>query len=121
MFSFVANFECRVNSAKGAKAMASYNGDAVTLMLIRFFRRDTDEHGNLVYDNHYFNLRNLPTLHDAEVNNNMRATESKLCTYDTELTRGNYVEARERLSKAISRATKNMQGRIKNGLGTLGN
>lgn len=131
MFSFVANFECRVNSAKGAlldsasdtlrKAMASYNGGAVTLMLIRFFRRDTDEHGNLVYDNHYFNLRNLPTLHDVEVNNNMRATESKLCTYDTELTRGNYVEARDRLSKAISRATKNMQGRIKNGLGTLGN
>ena len=124
MFSFVANFECRVNSAKGAlldsasdtlrKAMASYNGDAVTLMLIRFFRRDTDEHGNLVYDNHYFNLRNLPTLHDVEVNNNMRATESKLCTYDTELTRGNYVEARERLSDSISRATKNMQERIKN-------
>lgn len=131
MFSFVANFECRVNSAKGAlldsasdtlrKAMAPYNRDAVTLMLIRFFRRGTDEHGNLVYDNHYFNLRNLPTLHDVELNNNMRATESKLCTYDTELTRGNYVEARERLSKAISRATKNMQGRIKNGLGTLGN
>lgn len=131
MFSFVANFECRTNNAKDAlldsasdtlrKAMAPYNGDAVTLMLIRFFRRDTDEHGNLVYDNHYFNLRNLPTLHDVELNNNMRATESKLCTYDTELTRGNYVEARERLSKAISRATKNMQGRIKNGLGALGN
>ena len=124
MFSFVANFECRVNSAKEAlldsasdtlrKAMAPYNGDAVTLMLIRFFRRDTDEHGNLVYDNHYFNLRNLPTLHDVEVNNNMRATESKLCTYDIELTRGNYVEARDRLSKAISRAAKNMQERIKN-------
>ena len=32
-----------------------------------------------------------------------------------------YVEARERLSDSISRATKNMQGRIKNGLGTLGN
>lgn len=124
MFSFVANFECRVNSAKDAlldsasdtlrKAMAPYNGDAVTLMLIRFFRRDTDEHGNLVYDNHYFNLRNLPTLHDVEVNNNMRATESKLCTYDTELTTGNYVVARERLSEAISRATKNMSSRIKN-------
>lgn len=124
MFSFVANFECRVNSTKDAllysasdtlrKAMASYNGDAVTLMLIRFFERDTDEHGNLVYNNYYFNLRNLPTLHDVEVNNNMRATESKLCTYDTELTRGNYVEARDRLSKAISRATKNMQERIKN-------
>ena len=131
MFSFVANFECRVNSAKEAlldsasdtlrKAMAPYNGDAVTLMLIRFFRRDTDEHGNLVYDNHYFNLRNLPTLHDVERNNNMRASESKLCTYDTELTTGNYVEARERLSDSISRATKNMQERIKNGLGTLGN
>ena len=131
MFSFAANSECRANSAKDAlldsasdtlrKAMAPYNRDAVTLMLIRFFKRDTDEHGNLVYDNHYFNLRNLPTLHDVERNNNMRASESKLCTYDTELTTGNYVEARERLSDSISRAAKNMQGRIKNGLGTLGN
>lgn len=124
MFSFVANFECRANSAKDAllesasdtlrKAMAPYNRDAVTLMLIRFFRRDTDEHGNLVYDNHYFNLRNLPTLHDVELNNNMRASESKFCTVDTMLTMHFYVEARERLSKAISRATKNMQERIKN-------
>lgn len=124
MFSFVANFECRANSAKDAlldsasdtlrKAMAPYNRDAVTLMLIRFFKRDTDEHGNLVYDNHYFNLRNLPTLHDVELNNNMRASESKFCTVDTMLTRHFYVEARERLSKAISRATKNMQERIKN-------
>lgn len=131
MFSFVANFECRANSAKDAlldsasdtlrKAMAPYNRDAVTLMLIRFFKRDTDEHGNLVYDNHYFNLRNLPTPHDVERNNNMRASESKLCTYDTELTTGNYVEARERLSDSISRATKNMQNRIKNGLGTPSN
>lgn len=130
MFSFVANFECRANSAKDAlldsasdtlrKAMAPYNRDAVTLMLIRFFKRDTDEHGNLVYDNYYFNLRNLPTPHDVELNNNMRASESKFCTVDTMLTRHFYVEARERLSKAISRATKNMQGRIKNGLGTLG-
>lgn len=124
MFSFVANFECRANSAKDdlldsasdtlRKEMAPYNRDAVTLMLIRFFKRDTDEHGNLIYDNHYFNLRNLPTLHDVELNNNMRASESKLCTYDTELTTGNYVEARDRLSKAISNATKNMQNRIKN-------
>lgn len=124
MFSFAANFECRANSTKDAlldsasdtlrKAMAPYNRDAVTLMLIRFFKRDTDEHGNLVYDNHYFNLRNLPTVHDVERNNNMRASESKLCTYDTELTTGNYVEARERLSDSISRATKNMQERIKN-------
>jgi hypothetical protein len=121
MFSFVANFECRakdalLDSASDTlrKAMAPYNRDAVTLMLIRFFKRDTDEHGNLVYDNHYFNLRNLPTLHDVEVNNNMRASESKLCTYDIELTRGNYVEARSRLSEAISRATKNMSSRIKN-------
>lgn len=121
MFSFVANFECRakdalLDSASDTlrKAMAPYNRDAVTLMLIHFFKRDTDEHGNLVYDNHYFNLRNLPTLHDVELNNNMRASESKLCTYDTELTTGNYVEARERLSEAISRATKNMQNRIKN-------
>ena len=124
MFSFVANFECRVNSDKNAlldsasdtlrKAMAPYNRDAVTLMLIRFFKRDTDEHGNLVYDNHYFNLRNLPTLHDVEVNNNMRAFESKLCTYDTELTTGNYVVARDRLSEAISNASKNMSSRIKN-------
>lgn len=123
-FSFVANFECRANSAKDAlldsasdtlrKAMAPYNRDAVTLMLIRFFKRDTDEHGNLVYDNHYFNLLNLPTVRDAETNNNMRASESKLCTYDTELTTGNYVEARERLSEAISNATKNMQNHIKN-------
>lgn len=117
MFSFAANFECRANSAKDAlldsasdtlrKAMAPYNRDAVTLMLIRFFKRDTDERGNLVYDNHYFNLRNLPTLHDVELNNNMRASESKLCTYDTELTTGNYVEARDRLSEAISNATTN--------------
>lgn len=131
MFSFVANFECRVNSTKDAllysasdtlrKAMAPYNRDAVTLMLIRFFRRDTDEHGNLVYNNYYFNLRNLPTPHDVELNNNMRASESKFCTVDAKLTKHFYVEARDRLSKAISRATKNMQGRIKNGLGTLGN
>lgn len=131
MFAFVANSECRANSAKGAlldsasdtlrKAMAPYNRDAVTLMLIRFFKRDTDEHGNLVYDNHYFNLRNLPTLHDVELNNNMRASESQFCTVDTMLTRHFYMEARSRLSDSISRATKNMQGRIKNGLGTLGN
>ena len=131
MFSFVANFECRANSAKDAlldsasdtlrKAMAPYNRDAVTLMLIRFFKRDTDEHGNLVYDNHYFNLRDLPTLHDVELNNNMRASESQFCTVDTMLTRHFYMEARSRLSDSISRATKNMQGRIKNGLGTLGN
>lgn len=124
MFAFVANSECRANNAKDAlldsasdtlrKAMAPYNRDAVTLMLIRFFRRDTDEHGNLVYNNYYFNLRNLPTLHDVEVNNNMRASESKFCTVDTMLTRHFYVEARERLSKAISRAAKNMQERIKN-------
>lgn len=124
MFSFAANSECRANSAKDAlldsasdtlrKAMAPYNRDAVTLMLIRFFKRDTDERGNLVYDNHYFNLRNLPTPHDVELNNNMRASESKLCTYDTELTTGNYVEARDRLSEAISNATKNMSSRIKN-------
>lgn len=124
MFSFVANFECCANSAKDAlldsasdtlrKAMAPYNRDAVTLMLIRFFERDTDEHGNLVDNNYYFNLRNLPTLHDVELNNNMRAFESKFCTVDTMLTRHFYVEARERLSKAISRATKNMQERIKN-------
>lgn len=94
--------------------MTSYNRDAVTLTLIRFFKRDADEHGNLVYDNHYFNLRNLPTLHDVELNNNTRASESKPCTYDTELTTGNYVEARERLSEAISRATKNTSSRIKN-------
>lgn len=130
MFAFVANSECRANSAKDAlldsasdtlrKAMAPYNRDAVTLMLIRFFKRDTDEHGNLVYDNHYFNLRNLPTLHDVELNNNMRASESQFCTVDTMLTRHFYMEARSRLSDSISRATKNMQGRIKNGLGTLG-
>ena len=123
VFSFVANFECRANSAKDAlldsasdtlrKAMAPYNRDAVTLMLIRFFERDTDEHGNLVYDNHYFNLLNLPTLHDVELNN-MRASESQFCTVDTMLTRHFYVEARSRLSEAISRATKNMQERIKN-------
>jgi hypothetical protein len=128
MFAFVANSECRANSAKGAlldsasdtlrKAMAPYNRDAVTLMLIRFFKRDTDEHGNLVYDNHYFNLH---TLHDVELNNNMRASESQFCTVDTMLTRHFYMEARSRLSDSISRATKNMQGRIKNGLGTLGN
>lgn len=101
-------------AADAYKAMAPYNRDAVTLMLIRFFERDTNEHGNLVYDNHYFNLRNLPTLHDVELNNNMRASESKFCTVDTMLTRHFYVEARDRLSKAISRATKNMQERIKN-------
>lgn len=32
----------------------------------------------------------------------------------TTINYANYVEARERLSKAISRATKNMQERIKN-------
>ena len=124
MFSFVANFECRANSAKDAlldsasdtlrKAMAPYNRDAVTLMLILFFKRDTDEHGNLVYDNHYFNLRNLPTVRDAESNNDMRASEPQFGTVDTMLTRHFYVEARSRLSEAISNATKNMSSRIKN-------
>lgn len=121
MFSFVANFECHakdalLDSASDTlrKAMAPHNRDAVTLTLIRLFKRDTDEHGNLVYDNHYFNLRNLPTLHDVESNNNMRASESKLCTHDIKLTRDNYAEARSRLSEAISRATKNTQERIKN-------
>lgn len=80
MFSFVANSECHANSTKDAlldsasdtlrKAMAPYNRDAATIMLIRFFKKDTDEHANLAYDNHYFNLRNLPTLHDVELNNN---------------------------------------------------
>ena len=41
-------------------------------------------------------------------------TESKLCTVDTMLTRHFYVESRERLSEAISNASKNMSSRIKN-------
>lgn len=61
------------------------------------------------------------TTINVELNNNMRASESKFCTVDTKLTKHFYVETRERLSDSISRATKNMQGRIKNGLGTLGN
>ena len=124
MFSFVANFECRANSAKDAlldsasdtlrKAMAPYNRDAVTLMLIRFFKRDTDEHGNLVYDNHYFNLRNLPTLHDVELNNMRAPFGTASIFHDIERATGNYVEARERLGEAISNASKNMSSRIKN-------
>ena len=44
----------------------------------------------------------------------MRASKPTLCTHDTKLTTGNYAEARERLSEAISRATKNTSSRIKN-------
>ena len=121
MLSLVTNFERRANNAlldsasdTLRKAMAPYNRDTVTLTLIHFFKRDTDEHGNLAYNNHYFNLRNPPTLHNVEPNNNTRASEPKPCTYDTELTTSNYMEAREHLSEATPRATKNTPSRIKN-------
>ena len=94
-------------------AMSHYDREAAELMLTRFFEKDADEWAT-PHSSHLLNVNDLPTVSDAESDNNMRASESKLCTYDTELTTGNYVEARERLSEAISRATKNMSSRIKN-------
>ena len=94
-------------------AMSHYDREAAELMLTRFFEKDADEWAT-PHSSHLLNVNDLPTVSDAESDNNMRASESKLCTVDTMLTMHFYVEARSRLSEAISRATKNMSSRIKN-------
>lgn len=102
----------KANDQLGA-AMSHYDREAAELMLTRFFEKDADE-WERPYSSHSLNVNDLPTVSDAETNNDMRASESQFCTVDTTLTRHFYVEARSRLSEAISNATKNMQNRIKN-------
>lgn len=93
-------------------AMKRYDREAAELMLTRFFEKEADEWAT-PHSSHSLNVNDLPTVRDAESDNDMRASESQFCTVDTMLTRHFYVEARGRLSEAISRATKNMQERIK--------
>lgn len=102
----------QANDQLGA-AMSHYDREAAELMLTRFFEKEADEWAT-PHSSHLLNVNDLPTVSDAESDNNMRASESKLCTVDTMLTMHFYVEARSRLSEAISRATKNMSSRIKN-------
>lgn len=102
----------QANDQLGA-AMSHYDREATELMLTRSFETEADEWAT-PHSSHSLNVNDLPTVHDAESNNNMRASESKLCTVDTMLTRHFYVESRERLSEAISNASKNMSSRIKN-------
>ena len=66
------------------------------------------------HSSHSLGVNGLPTVSEAESDNNTRASESQFCTVDTMLTRRFYAEARSRLGEAISRATKNMSSRIKN-------
>ena len=123
IYSFAATDDIRASDDKLAlldkandhlgAAMSHYDRESAELMLTRFFDKEADE-WERPYSSHSLNVNDLPTVREAETNNDMRASESKLCTYDTELTTGNYVEARERLSEAISNASKNMRSRIKN-------
>lgn len=94
-------------------AMRHYDREAAELMLTRFFEKDADEWAT-PHSSHSLNVNDLPTASDTESDNNMRASESQFCTVDTMLTRHFYVEARSRLSEAISNASKNMSSRIKN-------
>lgn len=123
IYSFAATDDCRASSDKKAlldkandrlgAAMSHYDREAAELMLTRFFDKEADE-WERPYSSHSLNVNDLPTVSDAETNNDMRASESQFCTVDTMLTRHFYVEARSHLSEAISNATKNMQNRIKN-------
>ena len=94
-------------------AMKHYDREAAELMLTRFFNKEADEWAT-PHSSHSLNVNDLPTVRDAESANNMRASESQFGTVDTMLTRHFYVEARGRLSEAISNASKNMSSRIKN-------
>lgn len=94
-------------------AMKHYDREAAELMLTRFFNKEADEWAT-PHSSHSLNVNDLPTVRDAESANNMRASESQFGTVDTMLTRRFYVEARGRLSEAISNASKNMSSRIKN-------
>lgn len=102
----------QANGQLGA-AMSHYDREAAELMLTRFFEKEADE-WERPYSSHSLNVNDLPTVSAVESDNNMRASESQLCTVDTMLTRHFYVEARSRLSEAISNASKNMSSRIKN-------
>lgn len=102
----------QANDQLGA-AMKHYNREAAELMLTRFFEKEADEWAT-PHSSHSLGMNDLPTVRDAETNNDMRASESKFGTVDTMLTRHFYVEARERLSEAISRASENMSSRIRN-------
>lgn len=123
IYSFAATDDVRASDDKLAlldpandqlgAAMSHYDREAAELTLTRFFEKEADE-WERPYSSHSLNVNNLPTVSDAESDNNMRASESKFGTVDTMLTRHFYVEARSRLSEAISNATKNMQNRIKN-------
>ena len=123
IYSFAATDDIRASADKRAlidqandqlgAAMSHYDREAAELTLTRFFEKEADE-WERPYSSHSLNVNNLPTVSDAETNNNMRASESKFGTVDTMLTRHFYVEARSRLSEAISNASKNMQNRIKN-------
>lgn len=123
IYSFVATDDCRASSDKLAlldqandrlcAAMKHYDREAAELMLTRFFNKEADEWAT-PHSSYSLNVNDLPTVRDAESNNDMRASESQFGTVDTMLTRHFYVEARSRLSEAISNATKNMSSRIKN-------
>ena len=123
IYSFVATDDFRASSDKLAPldqandrlcaAMKHYDREAAELMLTRFFNKEADEWAT-PHSSHSLNVNDLPTVRDAESANNMRASESQFGTVDTMLTRHFYVEARGRLSEAISNASKNMSSRIKN-------
>ena len=123
IYSFAATDDCRASSDKLAlldqandrlcAAMKHYDREAAELMLTRFFNKEADEWAT-PHSSHSLNVNDLPTVRDAESNNNTRASESQFGTVDTMLTRHFYVEARGRLSEAISNASKNMSSRIKN-------
>lgn len=102
----------KANGQLGA-AMKHYDSEAAELMLTNFFRKEADEWAT-PHSSHSLNVNDLHTVRDVKSDSNMRASESQFCTVDTMLTKRSYVEARSRLSEAISRATKNMQNRIKN-------
>lgn len=123
IYSFAVTDDIRANADKltllyqandqlGA-AMSHYDREAAELMLTRFFEKEADEWAT-PHSSHSLGVNGLPTVRDAETNNNMRASESQFCTVDTMLTRHFYVEARSRLSEAISNASKNMSSRTKN-------
>lgn len=123
IYSFVATDDAQPSADKRAlidkandqlgAAMKHYDREAAELMLTRFFNKEADE-WERPYSSHSLNVNDLPTVRDAESDNNMRASESQFGTVDTALTKHSYVEARSRLSEAISNATKNMQSHLEN-------
>ena len=123
IYSFAATSDAQSSADKWAlldhandqlgAAMSCYDREATELMLTRFFETEADEWAT-PHSSHLLNVNDLPTVSDAESDNNTRASESQFCTVDTMLTRHFYVEARSLLSEAISNASKNMSSRIKN-------